>query len=163
MRKVDDVRRAGLKKCNRCVVFKPMDNFYRRLDKENRCKGCVSELRKIAYKKNPEKIINWVRRYRKGNPEKIRDTKLKQTYGVSVENWNKMFSEQNGVCAICKKPEKTIWRGRVVNLSVDHDHETLEVRGLLCIKCNRAFGLLEESIETMLAMIEYAEKFQKLR
>lgn len=161
MRKLDDVRRAGLKECRRCVIFQPIESFYRRLDKENRCKSCVSQLRKIAYAKDPQKVINRVRRDRLANPEKMRGTKLKQTYGLSLENWNKLYAEQNGVCAVCRKPESTIWRGRVVNLAVDHDHETLEVRGLLCTKCNRSLGLMDENVDRILSLAEYIKKFQK--
>ena len=155
MKKVDDVRRAGLKKCNRCAVFRPMNQFYARLDKENRCKQCVSELRAIAYKKDPAKVINRVRWYRRNNPEKIQDSKLKQTYNIDRIKWEKMFHDQGGVCKICKQPETMIWRSKLVKLAVDHDHETLEVRALLCIRCNTALGLLKEDLNIVLAMADY--------
>jgi len=155
LKKVDDVRRAGLKKCNRCELFKSMDRFYARLDKENRCKECVSQLRKIAYAKDPMKVINRVRRDRIANPEKIRGTKLKQTYGLDLVKWNELYKRQKGVCAICKRPETMVWRGKIVNLAVDHNHETLEVRGLLCTKCNRALGLMDENLTNIQSMIEY--------
>lgn len=149
-----DVRRTELK-CRKCSKVKPIERFYSRLDKENRCKDCVSELRKTAYKKDPLKVILRVRRYCKENPEKIRGTKLKQTYDINLEKWNELFRRQNGVCAVCKRPETTIWRGKKVNLAVDHDHETLEVRGLLCIRCNRALGLLREDKATIKALHDY--------
>ncbi len=157
MNKIDDVRRAGLK-CKRCDFFQPRDNFYSRLDKEARCKKCVSELRKIAYAKDPLKVIHRVRRYSAENPEKIRDTKLKQTYDINLEKWNELYKRQNGVCAICKQPETTIWRGKRVNLAVDHCHETLEVRGLLCIRCNRAMGLMKENVSWILSMADFIVK-----
>ena len=52
-----------------------------------------------------------------------------------------MVEKQNGVCAICGNPETATSHGTIRRLSVDHDHETGEVRGLLCSKCNFALGL----------------------
>ena len=163
MKKVDDVRRADTKKCNRCGIFRPMTQFYARLDKENRCKPCVGELRKAVYNINRDEIIKRVQKYRKDSPEKIRDTKLKQAYGVGLEYFEAKLKEQGCVCACCNKNVETVWRGKKVAMALDHDHETLQPRGILCIKCNRAFGLLEENIEYMQSLIDYKKKYQKLR
>jgi hypothetical protein len=54
------------------------------------------------------------------------------------------------VCAICKRPCST---GR--SLAVDHNHETGEVRGLLCKACNQALGLFEDDTNRMTIAIEY--------
>lgn len=70
-------------------------------------------------------------------------------YGLSVADWKKMFDEQGGKCAICRKG------GRYKQLSVDHDHEvekktgTILVLGLLCQRCNRAKGVFEWDTEVM--------------
>lgn len=54
-------------------------------------------------------------------------------YGLTVEEYETLLTEQDGVCAICKKAPKK------KRLHVDHDHDTGNVRGLLCFNCN--FGL----------------------
>jgi hypothetical protein len=54
-----------------------------------------------------------------------------------------MLAAQDGVCAICHKPETMVRLGKVIRLAVDHDHGTGEVRGLLCYRCNRLLGNLE--------------------
>ena len=69
-----------MKLCKRCGNVKPLNDFYRRLEKEARCRQCVSELRKLKYKEDPEKQKERARNYRTRNPEKIRDTKLKQSF-----------------------------------------------------------------------------------
>lgn len=60
-------------------------------------------------------------------------------YGLSPEQYDALLAEQGGVCAICGGVNKGSR-----SLAVDHDHETGTVRGLLCIPCNSAVGLLKE-------------------
>lgn len=66
-------------------------------------------------------------------------------YGVSVEEYNEIFNNQEGKCAICDIPQSEL-KSR---LGVDHNHVTNQVRGLLCHKCNLALGLLDDSIEIL--------------
>lgn len=51
-----------------------------------------------------------------------------------------MFKAQGGVCAVCEQPQL----GDIKNLAVDHNHETGEVRGLLCNRCNPALAILDD-------------------
>ena len=64
---------------------------------------------------------------------------FKRNYGISIDEYDKLFESQNGVCKICNKSCAT---GR--RLSVDHDHTTGKVRGLLCRNCNVALGYLQD-------------------
>jgi hypothetical protein len=66
---------------------------------------------------------------------------IQMRYGITQEQYEEMLSEQNGGCAICGITEAT--NGR--RLAVDHDHQTGEVRGLLCNNCNVAVGIIENS------------------
>ena len=63
---------------------------------------------------------------------KQRDSYLKAKYGIGVKEYRRMLNAQHGKCAVCKKPPKNKNR----SMSVDHDHKTGEVRGLLCYFCN---------------------------
>jgi len=63
---------------------------------------------------------------------KARDYHLKYSYGISLEDYNKILEEQQGCCAICKRHYSNFKR----NLDVDHNHRTGFVRGLLCSFCN---------------------------
>jgi hypothetical protein len=149
-----------MKLCKRCGNVKPLNDFYRRLEKEARCRQCVSELRKLKYKEDPEKQKERARNYRTRNPEKIRDTKLKQSFGVGLEYFNKKYREQNGVCAGCGKPETTFLRGTLLSLAIDHNHKTGQLRGLLCMRCNLGLGSLDDSIETLENLIVYLKKYK---
>ena len=64
---------------------------------------------------------------------------IKRRYGITVDQYETLYAEQNGVCAICLK--KCPSRER---LGVDHCHSTMKVRGLLCVKCNNAVGLFND-------------------
>lgn len=81
------------------------------------------------------------------DPEKQREYhrswKMRTRYGITVEEYETMLVEQDGRCAICGSAES---RGRGGRLSVDHNHETGEVRGLLCQPCNLALGTLEQHL-----------------
>lgn len=70
-----------------------------------------------------------------------------------------MFEKQNGVCAICKKPEtaKKQSGNGIKRLSVDHDHTTGAIRGLLCMYCNTALGKFKDDIEILKSAIVYLE------
>jgi len=67
----------------------------------------------------------------------------KNRYGITVEEYDVLFEKQSGVCAICDKPENLTKDGKLHMLAVDHNHETLQVRGLLCMNCNTRLGYFE--------------------
>lgn len=83
-------------------------------------------------------------------PEKQLAKKLKFYYNMTVEQFNQMLASQNGVCKICERICPT---GR--RLSVDHDHKTGKIRGLLCSKCNKGLGSFEDSIHNIEKSILY--------
>jgi hypothetical protein len=74
-----------------------------------------------------------------------------QRYGMTPEEYDALLEAQNGVCAICKKPEKTK-RGV---LHVDHDHSTGKNRALLCSLCNPGLGCFQDSPELLEAAKVY--------
>ena len=86
---------------------------------------------------------------------------LKSKYGVDAEYYDDLLEGQRGVCAICKSPgvEINTTSGRAqLRLCVDHDHRTGMIRGLLCTQCNRAIGLLKDSVEVLEAAIGYLRR-----
>ena len=80
-----------------------------------------------------------------------REYYLERNYGITVDDYNKIFEEQGGSCAICGKHQKDLTKA----LAVDHDHITGKIRGLLCDGCNLALGKLNDSIKILESAIEY--------
>lgn len=76
---------------------------------------------------------------------------LKARYGLTADDFNKMFVEQGGRCGICEKHSSEMSKGLVV----DHNHSTNVVRELLCYPCNFAIGHFQESAVLMLGGVRY--------
>lgn len=91
--------------------------------------------------------------YADKNFDKIKNRNLKQ-YGITLEQYNKLFDQQDGKCCVCDKHQSESKRA----LAVDHDHETGEIRGLLCDNCNRGIGLLGDSISLLEKTIVYLKR-----
>ncbi len=61
-----------------------------------------------------------------------------------------LLAEQDGRCAICR-----LATGATKRLAVDHDHRTGEIRGLLCMTCNRMLGHLRDDPKAFWRAAEY--------
>ena len=72
-----------------------------------------------------------------------------------------MHDQQGGVCAVCEQPETGKNQFGTVSLAIDHDHDTGEIRKLLCMRCNRSLGLLRDSIQVLERMIDYLKEHGK--
>jgi len=79
---------------------------------------------------------------------------LKQ-YGITADEYVALCLAQDDRCAICGQPETGFRRGQVRTLSVDHDHDTGRIRGLLCFRCNSALGLMADDPDRLAAAIRY--------
>lgn len=71
-------------------------------------------------------------------------------HGLEPHEFDRMFNEQNGVCAICGKECASGKR-----LAIDHNHTTGRVRGLLCSNCNTSLGGFMDSEELLMSAVSY--------
>lgn len=93
-----------------------------------------------------------------------REWHLNRRFNLTGEEYSALLAEQNGGCAICGGKETHLSRnGKPKDLSVDHDHETGDVRGLLCVNCNRALGYFEDSVVRLQAAISYLQRHRRPR
>lgn len=76
-----------------------------------------------------------------------RDQYLKRTYGISLLDWEEMFTRQGSVCKICQKRKK--------RYDTDHCHKTGKVRGIICHRCNVMLGHARDNQAILLAGYQY--------
>jgi hypothetical protein len=119
------------KECSSCNQLLSRDNFYtdnsRKDGITSYCKPCK---------------LNINNRWRENNPDAMkksqRNTRRKLSYGITAEEYENLLISQNYMCAIC-----LIKIGH--EAAVDHCHETLKVRGLLCRTCNAGLGMFKDN------------------
>lgn len=97
------------------------------------------------------------RQYRLNTLRKQHDSVLRRYYGVGVDWYEQTLSEQGGLCAVCRRGERSQdpKTGKVRRLSVDHCHGKGHVRGLLCSDCNRGLGMFQHDPARMETAIAY--------
>ena len=95
--------------------------------------------------------------HRAVKPAAYKERELRRRFsGLKLEEVQRMSAFQDHRCAICGKDETAVLWERVLSLAVDHEHnEGKKVRGLLCLKCNRALGLFQDSQANLLNAIAY--------
>lgn len=146
------------KRCYICKVMTPREEFTGNRNKEDGlgsyCKRCSLEKSTKWRAENPEKASQMVKNWRERNPNHRRNQLLTRKYGIDLEDYDWMFEQQEGKCAICGAEKGTSHRD---NLFIDHIEGTLIVRGLLCSTCNSGIGFLNHSTDTLKAAIAYLE------
>jgi len=109
---------------------------------------------KEKHKKYSEKNKERCKEYYSNNKDKAFERYLKNTYQMSAEEYEFSLKNQSGVCAICKSKCIT---GR--KLAVDHNHDTGQIRGLLCCKCNRGLGNFNDNLDLLEQAVLYLKTY----
>ena len=124
------------KRCKACSVTKDISEFYpvrTRNTTDHICKEC----------RKADSNARWAAKTPEQKYDAQRNTRLKQRYGITLDEYNERLERQGSRCAICPKPAAENPHGV---LHVDHNHETGVVRGLLCVGCNSALGYIEHGL-----------------
>lgn len=150
------------KTCSECWVLKDFTSFYPkpRIIKypdsaagfSHTCKECMELARKPNLKYSKEE-----RAYNESLTDKEyrKNQKLKNSYGITLVQFNEMFASQEGKCACCKTHQAELKKP----LCLDHRHSDGQVRGLLCFGCNIALGFVKENTKTLKNLIIYINSF----
>lgn len=83
--------------------------------------------------------------------ERSKDARLQRQYGITIQEYKDILSSQNMRCACCGTKKCSAG----LPFCVDHDHNTGEVRGLLCQACNTSIGKLGDTIEGVRKALDY--------
>lgn len=89
--------------------------------------------------------------------ENIRRNHLKKNYNMTIDDYDKMFDDHLGKCAICSELPKKNRR-----LCVDHNHTTNKIRGLVCDRCNSILGYCHDSTSVLQEAIHYLQKYTEI-
>lgn len=136
--------------CSLCSTEKPASEFssltHVKDGLNSRCKLCCA--------------ANMRQRRSKIKPAADKAAKTKYRYGITIEQYNEMLEQQQGLCAVCERPEtrRDGWnRESTRALGVDHSHKTGKVRGLLCGNCNTAIAFLDDNVLLLQRIADYLE------
>lgn len=147
-----------MKRCSKCKEVLTVENGIVRKTGpatgkfRSECRKCGTELAKAWKTQNPDRVREQSRNWKAKHPEKAAGYKRKSAYGISVAEFESLVCKQGNLCGICRGPMVPS-----KNQHVDHNHETGEIRGLLCSKCNTGLGLLGDSPELLRAAAAYLE------
>lgn len=112
--------------------------------------------------KSAQYSYSWRQRFKETDPEGykafLKNSNLMRMFGITLDDYNQMFENQRGCCAICGTHQSELSDA----LAVDHDHETGDVRELLCGFCNRALGNVRENPDILVEMLKYIERHKGL-
>lgn len=174
-----------MKKCSKCQTFLSYDKFNKGSNAgySSYCKLCQSEYYHQTWGANKKKKIKTEisrqcyrckqmfpnNEFREGNHRLTSYCKKCKSdigrsyniarFGLTIEMYVDLEREQGGVCKICKQADTK-------RLSVDHDHKCCSgvlscgkcIRGLLCSRCNKTLGMVQDNIEYLQNMIKYLQQ-----
>ncbi len=165
---------SRVKTCRDCGICKPFNDFYVNQGSRDgyrpECKACNLATRRAKYLENPrpyiDRVLKWQRENRERYLERMREynstpakqvsnrkSHLKRKYGLTLDAFDALLASQGGGCAICGKPEVD---------NVDHDHETGDVRGILCWNCNVGIGQFEDDEDRLASAMAYVAQDDEL-
>lgn len=146
---------VGVKQCTKCCIELPLSEFYpqRKYKRKDggittvyisKCKKCeLASIKKRRIKSHGSLVLF------------NRSQKLK-ALGLTLEDWDKLYSEQKGVCFICSREFDCVEDGRV---NLDHCHQKNIPRKLLCSPCNKGLGHFQDNPQRLRIAADYLEMF----
>lgn len=132
--------------CTKCGLEKDESEF----NKHKVTKDGLNSWCKMCAKENHKK---WYTE----NFKQIREQKIKNKFGITIDQYNEMLLKQNNKCAICGKHQNENKK----SLAVDHNHKTGHVRGLLCYNCNISIGKLGDDLFGLIKAVDYIIEAEK--
>lgn len=133
--------------CNKCGVQKTVQEFgpnnKRKDGIQLYCRPCIAASKRG--RTDPEKCLRW---------------HLKRYYGLTLEQYEEAAKRQDDRCGVCRRHRTEVQEEGKMNarrLSIDHDHETNTLRGLLCQPCNTALGLLKNNPALLMNAVFYLQ------
>ena len=87
---------------------------------------------------------------------RVRERNIRNTYSISLDELRELMDKQKGCCDICG--DSLAHPDSVNSYSIDHNHSSGKVRGLLCCHCNSAIGYVREDEKIIENLVKYLRK-----
>lgn len=159
--------RPDEKQCRMCLDIFPVSNFYTKgMIKgvpalQHTCKQCSNKKRAKSRKERPTnrylQVLELNKERKKINYVQNKERNRAKQYGLDLETLNKMIEVQNNKCYICEKPAEENTYGKLV---IDHCHNSLKVRKLLCNYCNITLGQVKDDLNYIQKLVNYIKEHQ---
>ena len=132
-----------MKRCSGCKSAKPLDSFWKG---QTLCIDCAKCRQKT--------------RWSSRTPKKRLEQHLKYKYSLTIDELNQALKDQKNGCAICEEvlPDLLVYNNRRRGYAIDHNHETGQFRGILCLKCNSMLGMAQDSQDILEKASAYLQK-----
>ena len=161
------LRKRNKKVCTKCKKLKARDGFHK--SKQNKdglhpyCKECQKPKWARYYRKDRKNVLKRKATWYLANRERYYRKRMATRFGITEAEYVLLLSRSSGLCEICRQPETRTRFGKIRRLSIDHDHATGDVRGLLCSKCNAGIGQLNDDPTILAAAIRYLSKTKHVK
>lgn len=150
-------------KCQKCQKIKAIKSFQLRKDSKHRrpiCYACKNfkwrkSVKGKAQARKNQHTFYWKHRHQE--IERATKLRLKRELGLDPSEYDRILKSQSGRCRVCNKHESLVSKktGKRWLLSVDHDHKTGKIRGLLCRHCNSALAFARDNQKILRNLITY--------
>lgn len=153
----------GNRICTVCQKELPTSEFY---GANAKCKPCFAKTyAPVAAKRRKERRAadpeaararerelyqKWKQTRPEGWRRAVRNGRLKETYGITIDDLDRMIEECKATCQICSEVQLDPYK-----MHVDHCHTTGAIRGLICGKCNVGIGMFRDNPEYLIRAAEY--------
>lgn len=162
-----------MKRCTKCGVVQPLENFYKakgtRDGYRGDCRACFKARAKARYPEVREQAIARAKQWRVDNIDRFRENQrrmrstpeaklrareshLQRKYGLTLADYDRMLDAQHGGCGICGRAPR-----EDSALHVDHDPVSGDVRGILCFSCNNLLGDVQDDPSRLRAAAAYLD------
>lgn len=150
-------------KCNRKYCSDECTKVAKKLSRQghySRHKESVKQKAHAYYHGNKSKVSVSARYYRAKNKQIMVSRKLEYKFGLTLEQAKEKLGNQGGCCDICRKPldYATGVKGRD-GPSIDHNHKTGKIRGIICMCCNTGLGMFTDNTATLREAANYLERY----
>lgn len=93
------------------------------------------------------------------NPKRRLEQHLKYKYKLTIKELYETLEKQDNCCAICYEqlPDLLVYNNRRRGYAIDHNHETGQFRGILCLPCNSMLGMAKDNSSYLRKAADYLD------